>query len=215
MSEYKLSKRLTDAIEAYEAHAAKDKGREDTVRARNVELARELEAAEAELQTAMDATIEEPTQPNERKETEARRKVAELKLQVSGGEDRAARAYQLERAERERLSREARQVGKEEAEAFFYEGWERHLQAIADAKYAYLDSLRAIHHFRKQANEIYYAPRRASGNTSDRPSFYQIDPDFYAQYRIYTVSDYEANDAYDRGVIRKHSVQPGRQYDAE
>lgn len=223
MSEIKPSKRVTDAIAAYEAHIAGDRDRAARVQARSAELVQELPAAEAELQAAMDATIKDPTAENEHNEAEARRKVAEMRLQISGSEERAARAFNLGSQEREQLAGEARRIAKAEAEAIFDEEYPKRLKAIADAKYAYLDALRGMHRFLNEVNEIHYGTQRVTGSTApgkipDHPKFWGIKPNFnyrQGERQVHGISASEMNDAFDRGIIRMRSVEEGRQYDAQ
>jgi|GEM_PF-6355382 len=154
-NEFKLPKRVADAIAEYQKHIAVGEAAAERVRARNVELTAELSTAEAELEAAMDRTIADPTPTNERKETELRRKVAELTMQVAGGVEREQRARQSGSGKERELRIAAATIGKEEAVRYFDENYDEVLEKIAAAKGAYLQSLVGYYDLQRNANNIW------------------------------------------------------------
>lgn len=154
-TEFKIPRRVTDAIAAYQEHIAERESRAEKVRTRNAELTQELAAAKAELQTAMDKVIEDPTAVNEKAETEARRKLAELTMQVAGGEERGQRAFQTGSSKGRELHVAAAKVGKEEAFRYYEENFDKVMKEIAAAKKAYLQALVGFYDLKSNAEDIW------------------------------------------------------------
>lgn len=106
------------AIDEYKAEDAKIKARAQEVQQRNAEFDEQLAKARAELDEATDRAIENPTEANIRKETEARKKVAELTLLASGGEHRARRAFHGGSEKLATLARQAIALARTEAQKY-------------------------------------------------------------------------------------------------
>lgn len=214
-TEFKLPKRVTDAIEEYQKYVTGGKEAAGNVRSRNAELAVELATAERELEAAMDRTIAEPTAATERAETEARRKVTELRMTLAGGNEREARAYQVGTSRSRLLAEAAIRAGKEEATRHFEENVQVKLQVVADAKYAYLKALADLHTLKTEAYSIW---KEAGQQTSPSMLEQLKSPHFQAAVLdnplttpVYGMVEPEITRAAKHGVIYGRSVGAERE----
>lgn len=218
MSKFTMPKRVTDVVESYQKHIAEGQSAAEKVRDRNVELASELAAAEMSLTEAMDRTIADPTSANEQKETTARRKVAELRMTVSGGDERASRAFLAGTGKARELQLEAARIGKEEAERHFNDNIDRVKQAVADAKYAYLNALVDYHKLGRDAWSIWDytnggadASEYVKAQVGGVPRFREVTFTNHLSAPLYGIWDNEIIKAYKHGKIHRQSVGVDRE----
>lgn len=211
MNKFELPERVKEKIasfheETYKAHDQRERAT-DKVTA----LSAELGGAQAELDSAIELAISNPTPTNERKEEEKRSKVAELTRKLSDAEDRSRRAFSVGSNKRVALAREAIQSGKEESLKFYSEHRDEVWQNVADAKYAYLKSLVDYHHFIKNAASIYTEAVKQTMPTvedgQNRPVFPQL-PIFDS---IYGVTEGEVRYAINYGKIHRVSCGEERE----
>ncbi len=216
---FTMPKRVTDAVEEYQKYKAAGEAASERVRSRNAELAVELAAAEQELDTAIDRAIMEPTPANEQKETEARRKVAELRMTTASGDERASRAFQVGAGRVSELRIEAARIGKEEAEKHFNGNVDQVKQAIADAKYAYLKALTDYRKLEREAGSIWHYGSDGADSTSHVTRQVGGNPHFRGEVvftntwgaPLHGIWSDEIDNAYKHGIIHSRSVGKERE----
>lgn len=210
----KLPENVQRAIDAYKEEEKKNSERARDVQRRNTVVAEELAKAQAELDAATDRAIDSPTEANVRKETEARRKVAELTLQANGSDHRAQRAFAYGQDKLNELGRQAIALAHDEAVRYYNENYEAKLKEIEDAKVAYLKALVGFRQFRNEAAAIYYdTVRETNPHLTDRlsaPHF--AEPAIThrnGDKQVYGINEQEVDLAFRNGIIRKWSVRSG------
>ncbi|GAA4881600.1 hypothetical protein GCM10023310_72070 [Paenibacillus vulneris] len=210
----KLPERVQTAIAAYQETVQTATEQSRRVNDRAAEIQAELERARAELDAAVDKAIEDPALANTRKESELRKKVAELTLDLSGSEQRQRRASMMGMDKQRDLAQQAIKIGREEARKYFDEHYAEALRKIADAKYAYLKAVVDYHDMRKQAFNIWResAEQTNANFAGEKPSF----PEESFSYRggnrqEYGIVQQEVDNALKHGIIRKYSVADGRE----
>ncbi|MDO3682208.1 hypothetical protein [Paenibacillus ehimensis] len=214
-----LPEKVAAAIAAYKEALSGVTESAERVEARTNEIQTELARAKAELDAATDAAIENPTPANTRRETDLRKRVAELTLELSGAEHRKRRAFELGQSKLSELARQAVVTGREEAVQFFEENHADKLKAIADAKYAYLQTLIGYHHFRKQAAAYYYEAVRQTNpslfSQTDSPYFAEVSFTDRSGPQIYGISPNEVDRAVRQGTIWRGSCEHGKEITEE
>lgn len=202
------------AIDAYKEEEKKSSERARDVQQRNTVVAEELAKAQAELDAATDRAIDSPTEANIKKETEARRKVAELTLQANGADHRSQRAFAYGQGKLNELGRQAIALAHDEAVRYYNENYDAKLKEIEDAKAAYLKALVGFRQFRNEAAAIYYnTVRETNPSLTDRlsaPHF--AEPAIThrnGDKQVYGINEQEVDLAFRNGIIRKWSVRSG------
>lgn len=202
------------AIDEYKAEAAKVEARTASVKQRNAEFDEQLAKARRELDDATDRAIENPTETNIRKETEARKKVAELTLLVNGSDHRTRRAFQGGQDKLNALARQAIELAKAEAERYYNGLYDAKLKEIEEAKLAYLRALVGFRQFRNEAAAIYHDTLREtnphlaeplSGPNFQEPAIHYRG----GRNQLYGVNEQEVELAFTNGIIRRWSVRDG------
>jgi hypothetical protein len=193
-TEFEMVRKLQEAAEQHE----------ETVRA-------ELAAAEAELPVAMDACITDACAANFDAETELRKRIADLNVQLEGAIERKRRAHLISSETSRAIAHQAIEASREEAVNQYGENIGGVLQSIADAKAAYLTALKAYHTLRVDVGAMCTEALDATHTARDAygiPSFNPVLNPFYyhGAGQKYGVTDHEIREAMDHGIIRKTSV---------
>lgn len=84
----KFSKQLQEKISELKALEEKAASSSEKIRGYNAKVADELAEAEVELKSAIAKLADNPSDANRTKEREARRRVAELQLELNGAKER-------------------------------------------------------------------------------------------------------------------------------
>lgn len=209
----KLPENVQKAIDAYKTEEQKNQDRAQEVHQRNSAVAEELARAQAELDAATDRAIDSPTDANIRKETEARRKVADLMLQANGSDHRARRVFTGGQDRLNELGRQAIDLAYAEARRYYAENYDAKLKEIEDAKVAYLRTLAGFHQFKKEAEAIYYDTVRETNphlvTNVSHPHFAEPAIKNRSDTQLYGISEQEVDLAFQSGIIRKWSVRSG------
>lgn len=182
MNEFKLPKNVQAAIDAYKQVESKMQQRRESVEDRKQRLQQELSETEEKLKQAMAVTLDNPTKANEEKETELRRKVADLKMAIAGAEERSNFAFYDGMDESKRLAKEAIALAKTEAERYFNENINDKLVAIKEAKYAYLKALVDAYDLKQDAYRIW----RETGQLTN-PNYLENTDSPYLNNDIYNI----------------------------
>lgn len=94
--------------------------------------------AHQQLEQAMDETIADPSEANEEKERQLRRKIADLQLDLQGAQGRKDRAFKSGSADANATARQAVHLAKQEAQDAIAQHFDTVKKRIEDAKYEYL-----------------------------------------------------------------------------
>lgn len=212
----KIPKRVQDAIDAYKELQAKGAKLKGAHQQRADEIAAEIVKVQAELATASNAALDDPTPANIAKETELQRKLAELRMEHTAAEERVSRAFSGGSRRLAELADAAINAGREEAVRYYGANYDAKLKAVEDAKYAYLLTLVDLHKLKTDAYEIY---RTAVHETNDSRAEHLQKPHFPeptinwrgGDRQVWGVSDFETGRALKYGQILRTSVAPGRE----
>ncbi|MGQ8920965.1 hypothetical protein ACUUYQ_03670 [Bacillus halotolerans] len=141
----KFSKKLADKASELKALQGKLADQTEGMRAHNEKVASDLSAAEQDLASAIEALAEYPSGENRLKEKEARRKVAELRLEASGAEERQDTVFYSKSAQARELRTEILELARKEIVAYKTAKEDAALERIAAAKKEYLEAAKAYH----------------------------------------------------------------------
>lgn len=211
----KFSKKLNDKIAEY--HALKESMEQGSrrIQEHNEKVAQQLSEAEAELKEAIEQFADDPTEENRQKENEARRKVAALKLENGGAQERSSVVFRSKSRKMDVLRREILQMAKAEARENYEANKPDALKKIEDAKEAYLLALKGLYDLTVvETQQAYYDISReiGAGNIAKEfepgvsmhmPLLTWRDPG----YNYYGISETEVTEAFKYGIIRKGSIR--------
>lgn len=203
-------KNVQAKIDAYTQVAeSKQKGRAAALD-RAAALETELAQARAELQEAMDDTIASPTAANEAAEVKLRKKVAELELALTGARERSRHASIGGMRETRRLAIDAIRTARAYVDDEWAAGRPAKLQAIADAKKAYLQALTEYGEWKRELQQVFMdTARETNPNFIDEAGGTPYLPDPAWNYRdhpsadghLYSVTPHDVNRAL-KGELR-------------
>lgn len=203
MKTIKLSKLAQAKIDEFNEKLDEHNAARERVLARITELTDALDGAKTELTEAMDATIAKQTDANERKEAEARAKVSELETQLEAAKERRTRVSQTRSFDTIGEAVSALKVVKSELSNDYNVKADKALQAIEDAKDAYLNAIQAYGQLQKDAREAFLEAGRATsmkaledvGYLYFRPVAWNYFAHDYSDGNRYTVRDLDMNKA--------------------
>ncbi|MCY7811596.1 hypothetical protein MOD60_18365 [Bacillus spizizenii] len=141
----KFSKKLTDKVTELKALQEKYTTQYEGMRTHNEKVSAELTSAEQDLAAAIEALAEEPSEENRSKEKDARRRVAELRLEVSGASERQTTVFRSKSAQISGLKSEILELARKEIVAHKTAKEDAALERIAAAKREYLEAAKAYH----------------------------------------------------------------------
>ncbi|MBT2574869.1 hypothetical protein J7E26_13040 [Bacillus sp. ISL-51] len=206
----KFSKKLTDKVTELKALQEKSVAQTEGMRAHNEKVSAELTAAEQDLTSAIEALAEDPSEENRLKEKEARRRVAELRLEASGARERQDTVFYPKSAQISALKSEILGLARKEIVANKTAKEDAALERIAAAKREYLEAAKAYHDLliidgQKKFYEL------ASEIGANEVASKENEPGFSIHHPIYTDRESGANKygiiepevfrAWNRGVV--------------
>ncbi|NPC94017.1 hypothetical protein HOO54_17780 [Bacillus sp. WMMC1349] len=207
---FEFSKELKDKVKEIHTQKELQAKREANIKAYNEKVVRELEVAEETLKTAVEVLANEPNAKNAAVEKEARKKVAELRLEVSGASERSNSIFYTESEKANTLILEVLQMARKEIDANKDAKEDSVLERIAAAKKEYLEAAKAYHDFLKIDGNKKYRDLVREVGASDRVAK-EFDPRYSIHRPIYTnrdsgpnkygFIDHEIYSAWDRGEI--------------
>lgn len=133
---------------------ASQKGKR-TAEARIVELEAELAAVQSDLNEAMSVTLANPTAANEAAETKLRKKAAELEMSLVGARERSRYAGTAVSSEHKGLAIDAIKTAREYVIAEWADKKPEKLQAITDAKLAYLRAMAEFGELQRDLTDLF------------------------------------------------------------
>ncbi|WMW48980.1 hypothetical protein RFN66_08595 [Bacillus paralicheniformis] len=188
----KFSKQLQEKITELKELEEKATSSSEKIRGHNAKVADELTEAEAELKAAIAELADNPSDANRTKEREARRRVAELQLELNGAKERENVVFGLNSGKTSSLKLEILEMARDEIRANRDANEEKVLKRIAKAKQEYLEAAKAYHDLLiKDGQEKYYDLAREIG-VHDRIAK-QNEPRFSVHHPIYTYRDNGSN----------------------
>ncbi|MGR3289095.1 hypothetical protein [Bacillus sonorensis] len=188
----KFSKKLQEKITELKALEEKAASGSERIRSHNAKVADELAEAEAELKVAIAELADNPSDASRTKEREARRRVAELQLELNGAKERENVVFGLNSSKKSSLKLEILEMARDEIRANRDANEEKVLGRIAKAKQEYLEAAKAYHDLLiKDGQEKYYDLAREIG-VHDRIAK-QNEPGFSVHHPIYTYRNNGAN----------------------
>lgn len=208
------NKRVLELVKAYQKEKAAMDERAVGIETDAARLQRELTDARLDLDVAIDKALDKPTEANLQAEREARRRVADLELDIMGVDQRRSRSFTVGSGKASQLARETKEAGREEAAKYYTTNIGDVLKAIEDAKRAYLLALKKYYDLRVESGEIYlYAVSETDGrdDPGNRPNF---SPELIPFYRkggpqVHGVFADEIEQAFKHGVIHQQSIGDG------
>ncbi|AUJ76168.1 hypothetical protein CWD84_04695 [Bacillus siamensis] len=141
----KFSKKLTDKVAELKAQKEKYIAQTEGMRVHNEKVSAELIAAEQDLAAAIEALAEDPSEENRSKEKEARRRAAELRLEVSGASERRSAIFRSKSAQINDMQTEILELARKEIVSNKTAKEDTALERIAAAKREYLEAVKAYH----------------------------------------------------------------------
>ncbi|MEK6993449.1 hypothetical protein NST08_24585 [Paenibacillus sp. FSL K6-1566] len=211
----KLPTAVRTAVNAYTTESTKHETLIQSHRDVLDKLDADLRKTKADLASATQATIANPTADKIEAEAQYARKVKELEGDIVAAQERLQAARSAHSAQLGKLADEAINIGRDEAVRYFNEQRDTKLKAIEDAKHAYLAALVDLHTLRTEAYEIYRTavnetnPARA--NRLESPNFTELTPFYRGGRQLHGVSESEIIRAYKYGRIEPTSVADGRE----
>ncbi|MBC8622364.1 hypothetical protein [Bacillus paralicheniformis] len=188
----KFSKQLQEKISELKGLEEKAASSSEKIRGHNAKVADELTEAEADLKAAIAELADTPSDANRTKEREARRRVAELQLELNGAKERENVVFGLNSGKTSSLKLEILEMARDEIRANRDANEEKVLKRIAKAKQEYLEAAKAYHDLLiKDGQEKYYDLAREIG-VHDRIAK-QNEPRFSVHHPIYTYRDNGSN----------------------
>lgn len=212
----KLPKKVQEAIAAYKEVAGNAGKLSVEHRSQAEETAKEIDRVQAELDSATDAALEDPSEANLEREAALQRKLIELQFVKNASEERSTRAFGRSSHRLAVLADAAINAGREAALEHFQKHFDEKLRAVEDAKYQYLKALVDLNTLKGEAYGIYEtAVTETSPNRADqlaRPHFTELTL-FYrgGDRQLHGISENEIIKAYKYGKIANTSVADGRE----
>ncbi len=206
----KFSKKLTDKVTELKALQEKYTTQYEGMRTHNEKVSAELTAAEQDLAAAIEALAEEPSEENRSKEKDARRRVAELRLEVSGASERQTTVFRSKSAQISGLKSEILELARKEIVAHKTAKEDAALERIAAAKREYLEAAKAYHDlliidgqkkFYELVDEIGANEVVAKENEPGFSIHHPIYTDRESGANKYGIIDAEVFRAWNRGVV--------------
>ncbi|MCY7757265.1 hypothetical protein MOE06_04665 [Bacillus inaquosorum] len=207
----KFSKKLTDKVAELKAQKEKYIAQTEGMRAHNEKVSAELIAAEQDLAAAIEALAEAPSEENRSKEKEARRRVAELRLEVSGASERRDAVFRSKTAQITDMQNEILQLARKEIVANKTAKEGAALERIAAAKQEYLEAAKAYHDllmvdgqqkYYDLAREIDAGEKTAKENEPGFSIHHPIYTDRESGANKYGIIEQEVFRAWNRGKIK-------------
>ncbi|ALC81545.1 hypothetical protein [Bacillus gobiensis] len=140
-----FSKKLQGKIDELKALKQSREASGEKMKGYNDSIAQELAETEQELATAIEQLGDDPSAENRKKENEARKKVAALRLEVSGSQQRSSVVFQSKSVKENELTLEVLRLAKAEILANHAAEKDKALERIAKAKQEYLEAAKAYH----------------------------------------------------------------------
>ncbi|QQK74223.1 hypothetical protein HUG15_00370 [Salicibibacter cibarius] len=213
MFNYDMPKSVQEKINEYERIGDDRKAAVGQHNDRAEELSAEKIKKETELKALVDEGVRNPSKLDEAKETELRRDIASLEFQITGAQDRAKRARSLDRDDQNRAAIDAIQTAKDYSDRKYRKEYPEKLQAIAEAKTAYLQTLADYHDLKEKCTDVVHeAARQTQPNKLDHvgrpyasrhPIAWNHHDSAYSDGSRYTVTTIELNNALDHGVVKQ------------
>ena len=141
----KFSKQLQEKITELKALEEKAASSSEKIRGYNAKVADELAEAEVELKSAIAKLADNPSDANRTKEREARRRVAELQLELNGAKERENVVFGLNSGKTSSLKLEILEMARDEIRANRDANEEKVLKRIAKAKQEYLEAAKSYY----------------------------------------------------------------------
>ncbi|MEK5500780.1 hypothetical protein [Bacillus sp. FSL M8-0168] len=141
----KFSKQLREKISELKALEEKAASSSEKIRGHNAKVADELAEAEVELKSAIEKLADNPSETNRTKEREARRRVAELQLELNGAKERENVVFGLNRGKKSSLKFEILKMATDEIRANRDANEDKVLERIAKAKQEYLEAAKSYY----------------------------------------------------------------------
>jgi hypothetical protein len=141
---FERSDALREKIKAAQEAKEEATKRRENIVALNEKVAQELIEARAELEAAVQAVADNPSDKNRQAEADARAKVARLTLEAAGSEERMRSVAMSDLTKDSTLSHAAVQLAKEEAQAVIDENLPKLVDELRAAREAYLGALEKI-----------------------------------------------------------------------
>ncbi|AUJ25840.1 hypothetical protein [Virgibacillus dokdonensis] len=211
------SQELKDLIAKYHHQQQQIEERRKQAQEQAEKVQAELSQAHQQLERAMDDTLADPSEANEEKERQLRRKIADLQLDLQGAQGRKDRAFRSGSSDANATARQAVHLAKQEAQDAIAQHFDTVKKRIEDAKYEYLKALVGYRQFELDVEGgIFFDTVQAVGqeNTNvQRPSVPILYPFRFPSDgdNFYGVVDVEVSRAYKRGIITRGSVRPERE----
>ena len=141
----KFSKQLQEKISELKGLEEKAASSSEKIRGHNAKVADELTEAEADLKAAIAELADTPSDANRTKEREARRRVAELQLELNGAKERENVVFGLNSGKTSSLKLEILEMARDEIRANRDANEEKVLKRIAKAKQEYLEAAKSYY----------------------------------------------------------------------
>ncbi|MCY8797798.1 hypothetical protein P4U50_13410 [Bacillus inaquosorum] len=188
----KFSKKLTDKVAELKALQEKYMTQTEGIRAHNEKVSAELTAAEQDLSAAIEALAEEPSEENRSKEKDARRRVAELRLEVSGASERQTTVFRSKSAQINDMQTEILELARKEIVANKIAKEDGALERIAAAKQEYLEAAKAYHDLLMVDGQQKYYDLAREIDAGEKTAK-ENEPGFSIHHPIYTDRESGAN----------------------
>lgn len=204
-TDYNRSKELQAKIDAYNGEVKKQQEYQDNITLGERELQTELDAAKQALETAMRATIENPTAKNRTEEASARKKVRELGDELSTTAERRALAYRSHAETLRSLEREILQMAKDEAQNYHDTTVIANSDEIIAAREAYLQTLIDYRGYIKGVQDIMRQVSRDTGihinSNTQLPQIKELNYFGTGYARRVGITEYDINTARHEGTL--------------
>ncbi|MEC1265427.1 hypothetical protein ACGYLS_13420 [Bacillus subtilis] len=187
-----FSKKLTDKVAELKAQQEKYTTQYEGMRTHNEKVSAELTAAEQDLATAVEALAEEPSEGNRLKEKEARRRVAELRLETGGASERQNAVFRSRTAQVNYMQTEILQLARKEIVANKTAKEYATLELIAAAKQEYLEAAKAYHDLLMVDGQQKYYDLAREIDAGEKTAK-ENEPGFSIHHPIYTDRESGAN----------------------
>ncbi|API93496.1 MULTISPECIES: hypothetical protein [unclassified Virgibacillus] len=211
------SQELRDLIAKYQQQREQTEERQKQAKEQADKIQAELSQAQRKLEQAMDATLADPSNKNQEKERELRRKIADLQLDLQGAQGRKDRAFRSGSSDANTTARQAVNLAKQEAQDAVAQHFDAVKKRIEDAKYEYLKALVGYRQFELDIERGIFFDTVEAVNQSNtkvqRPYVPSVQflapPSYYTNY--HGVVETEVSRAYKHGKITRGSVRPERE----
>ncbi|EME72109.1 hypothetical protein OZL92_24015 [Bacillus sonorensis] len=184
----KFSKQLQEKITELKALEEKATSSSEKIRGHNAKVADELAEAEAELKVAIAELADNPSDSNRTKEREARRRVAELQLELNGAKERENVVFGLNSGKTSSLKLEILEMARDEIRANRDANEEKVLKRIAKAKQEYLEAAKSYYDLLITDGQKKYYDLVQEIDVPDRIA-QQNEPGLSVHHPIYTYRD--------------------------